>query len=369
MIDELSGLQPRLMHRNDTSHAQHTDFANRAKSLANYLDAGLTLTKQDLYGPAFATLRTALEHVSVDYLAFLGQRYVQLIDQVDEATWAQWQERRATGQWPHVIGWTRTKKGRVTITFEGLRSDSDDYIISIYYFLLNQYQPNLGPPSIQQWFNDGLSDADSARTHAEENELIYRTYLTWRSIKENLLSNGFYDEAGLKQLDVHYRFLSMFTHPLTDTTRTIYGRNTFRVPSYDHYSSELCLLYIITLATLELRRFKEATERPPQVDIAGWAHTESLCNQAWNHIVYLWFPGHEPHHYDYIQAANHHVWRNFRSTSTHVPPQDPRSILAEDVNYYRDPLTRLIALHQDFHELTTGLAYRSPWPRPDARYR
>jgi hypothetical protein len=38
------------------------------------------------------------------------------------------------------------------------------------------------------------------------------------------------------------------------------------------------------------------------------------------------------------------------------------------IRYYRNPLRRLIRMHASFQELT-GFAYRSPWPRQDARFR
>jgi hypothetical protein len=45
--------------------------------------------------------------------------------------------------------------------------------------------------------------------------------------------------ATINKLEVHYRFLSAFVHPVSDVTDLIYGRNQFDLPIYDHYSSEL----------------------------------------------------------------------------------------------------------------------------------
>jgi hypothetical protein len=37
------------------------------------------------------------------------------------------------------------------------------------------------------------------------------------------------------------------------------------------------------------------------------------------------------------------------------------------VNYYADPLDRLIRLHHGWQEMSSGLVYRSPFQRDDGR--
>jgi hypothetical protein len=56
------------------------------------------LASTDAYAPAFALVRTALEHMLVDHLVFSGQRYVRMIVGVDNATWTEWQRQRTTGE-------------------------------------------------------------------------------------------------------------------------------------------------------------------------------------------------------------------------------------------------------------------------------
>jgi hypothetical protein len=191
LVEELQGLGQRLERRDEVEYAQHRDFAGRARGLADYLRGAILLAQEDLYAPSLATLRLAMEQTLVDRLVFLGRRYIQVIEGVDEATWAEWERQRSAGEtFATVTSWTRTKRGLVEITHEGLRSNSadseDDYFLSVHYFLLRQYQPYLGPPSAQPQFDDGLSEEDRDRKYAEENEAIYRTYLSWKSIKRSL---------------------------------------------------------------------------------------------------------------------------------------------------------------------------------------
>ena len=249
LVDGLRGLSGRLQHANDIEYAQHGDFADRARNLAVYLRAALLLASTDAYAPAFALVRTALEHMLVDHLVFSGQRHVRIIVGVDDTTWTEWQRQRTAGErFTQVLDWVR-KKDTVEITYKGLPSAPDEggqsYIISPHYRLLRQYQPYLGPPSAQAEFDDGIGEPEHDRQFAKKNELIYRTYLSWSSIKRNLISNSFADDATIRRLEVHYRFLSAFVHPLADVTDVAYGRNNFNIPSYDHYSSELVLLYVI----------------------------------------------------------------------------------------------------------------------------
>src|SRR6266567_344579 len=374
LLAELHGLRQRLEHSNEVQHVQHDDFADRARGLCSYLRGAMLLAQADLYAPAFASLRTALEQTLVDRLVFLGRRYIQVVEGVDESTWAEWERRRSTGEaFTTVVNWTRTKKGRVEITHEGLRSNStegeDGYLLSIHYFLLRQYQPYLGPPSAQPQFDDGLSEAQRDKRYAEENEAIYQTYLSWKSIKRSLSSNGFADEASLNKLEVHYRFLSAFIHPVSDVTELIYGRNQFNLPAYDHYSSELSLLYVIAFAVEELRHFREMTQREPSVGLSNWESTEQLCQQAWEQVSHLWLPDHSPHWYDRITEANRRAFRLLRTAGAQRNIQDPFAIPDSEIGYYRDPIRRLVGLHSGFHELMTGLAFISPWPRTDAQFR
>ena len=132
-------------------------------------------------------------------------------------------------------------------------------------------------------------------------------------------------------------------HPLADVTYVLYGRNNFNIPSYDHYSSELVLLYVVAIAVEELRHFREMTQRHPAIEIAGWQGTDKLCEGAWCEISYVCFK--RP---------------RIRYASAVTRCQFP----TRKSGYYRDPMRRLVALHSGFHEIMTGLSFNSPWLVP-----
>jgi hypothetical protein len=212
LANELLGIDGRLIHLNDTTHWQHREFAGRAHNLGVYLRATLRQTLEDEYAPAFASLRVALEHMLLDQLIFNGQRLIQTARGVDDETWTEWQRQRTAGErFANVVEWTRyAKKSTVEIVTEGLRSTPDDdgttYLLSPYYFLLQQFEPFFGPASAQHEFDDGISEVEDVRRIAKEYEQYYLTYLSWSSIKRNLRLNGLANETATGRIDVHYRF-------------------------------------------------------------------------------------------------------------------------------------------------------------------
>jgi hypothetical protein len=370
LLDDLRELPNRLVHGEVVQHI-HTEFAERARSLALHLSAGLTLTRQDHYGPALAIVRTSLEHCLLDSLVFLGTRYVQIHRGVDETRWRDMQAARERGEeWTATIRqWTRTRKGDVYIYREGLHlqgQDEDRQTIAVHYFLLQEYSPFLGSPREQELFEDGLTPLQERQEWAKRNRLLYNTYLRWASLKKNLEINSLATPQQLGQFEVHYRFLSAFVHPLTDVASLLYGRNR-PWPSYDHYSSELALLYINLLAAHELASFARRASQAPAVAVRGSSETQERCELANRLCSHLWFPGGHHHAYDRWVTANQRtfeVMRDGAARPEHVTlPQD---LDDTEVRYYSNPLRRLVAMHGSAREMMTGFLYQSPWPRDDS---
>jgi hypothetical protein len=348
-----------------------TDMADRVRGLSIHLDSAVELAGQFRYEPALALLRTGLEQCVVDWLVFLGRTMVQRFTGVDDAKWDEWQAARAAGaDWTTTIrDWTQTKKGDVRIVTEGPFSEPDDHgnrsQISIYYFLLEQYRPTLGPPSAQgeEW----AISRDDLRRMAGENEALWRVYLTWSSLLKNLQANDLVDDVDAGRLAVHYRFLSGYAHPVTDQRRNAYGSHALLGwPKYDHYSSELVLLYAITLGGLELWHFIRAIERRTGPHLADTDAVVQMLEAAETATSYFWFLGAHPHAYDTWKAHNEACSRALRAGGTPELTPEPRP---EDVAYPADPLRRLVAMHNSAYEVMTGFAFVSPWPRDDARFR
>lgn len=346
---------------------QHDDMADRARALAHHLDAALRLADVNAYPSAFVLLRVALEHQLVDDLIFRGRRLVQLVSGVTAEQWAEWnRERQRDADWTRDIAdWSISRKGTVRILREGMFSAPDEQgrrrSLSVYYFLIQQYDA-LGPrPSEADAPTTGFPlPPEQAVKYAKGNQAIYETYLKWASIRENIISNAFESHGDMARIDVHYRFLSSYVHPISDRQAATYGHNQ-PWPQYDHYASELILLYAITIAVREIRSFVTMCVMEPEVGLRDSAKLRSECDRLWASASHLWFPGQPKQAYDQFEYANRIAYEKYHDT--------PRGDLDRDAIYYSDPLRRIVAMHKSAYELTTGTAYQSPWARGDAQWR
>lgn len=370
VADAIDGLPGRLTW-GDTAYMDLTEKAERARSLVGYLRAAVSVSDNShLYGPALALVRSALEHMVMDWLVVSGRTYVRRFRGVSEGKWRQWEQERTEGAgWAtHLRTMSRTRKGDVTMVFDGMYSTAEDGTkprqISIYYFLMDEYQPGLGPASAQE--DDGVVDLAHLRKTASENEAIWRVYLTWGSPLANLRENHLVDEVDAGRLQTHYRFLSGFGHPITDTRRGLYGNVGMQgAPTFDHFSSELVLLYAVHVGIAEVRHLLDVLD-PAEVTVSGETALRATLDHAEAIAKHFWFMGCNPHSYDIWTARNRAAMAASRETRT---ISTPPAVEPVDVPFPSNPLTRLVRMHSSAVEMISGLAFDSPWPHPDARWR
>jgi hypothetical protein len=167
------------------------------------------------------------------------------------------------------------------------------------------------------------------------------------------------------QVDVHYAFLSGFAHPSKRGYEAIFGGNTpDRMGMFDHYASELVLLYVIVLAAAEIEVYGRMARREPRLVLRDWDDVMSEVREAQSAASYFWFLSGAAEMFDRIDTA-HTPPGNWKPTWGR-PRVDPSAIRPVRIRYYRNPLGRLVRLHQSYQEMSTGLVYRSPFERPDA---
>jgi hypothetical protein len=369
------------------SYAIHYDFADRALSLEGYLSAALTLAIAGSYMPAFALLRSALEHQLVDQLLFLGRRYKQVVTDMkrtDFNVWRQdWKSRKPGTETITRLTWTSKATapiGSVEVVQTGIhqqggRTGRFARALSIYYVLLRDYDPFVGAPWDQRFLVREHGPLGVYMKLAEDQRRMYGN-LKWDGkrdgIKYNLRLNGLFTETTLRQLGVHYRFLSACVHPWLAATHLVYGRNRPRLRGrYDHYASELVLLYSIEIAAAELIALGKMARRAPRLKLADWPSVLADVKAAKAAATHFWFPGDEPHEFDRVKEANARLWHGRKGIPRSFPPKHvirPDQLTLEQIRYYRNPLRRLIEMHVQSRELM-GFTYISPWPRADAQQR
>lgn len=135
----------------------------------------------------------------------------------------------------------------------------------------------------------------------------------------------------------------------------------------DHYATELALLYVGTLAGLEIETFDRMTFREPPVTLTDRDRVLDDVKRFREQAAYFWFPTGPPDLFDRVQEANH---RGALPGGGIVPAEKrrPELLRESDVRYYHNPLQRLITMHLGVDEMT-GFAWASPWPRADALHR
>jgi hypothetical protein len=114
-----------------------------------------------------------------------------------------------------------------------------------------------------------------------------------------------------------------------------------------------------------------------QVDVhygfrSGFAHPskrgyEAIFGGNSRASSYFWFSSDEPEMFDRIDTV--HTPPGNWKPKWGRPKVDPSAIRPVRIRYYRNPLGRLVKLHQSYQEMSTGLVYRSPFERQAATFR
>jgi len=370
---DLSAFAQRI-ETGEIAYGQHRTYVERVSTLAEQLGAAIELAGRDAYGQSFCLLRPALEQIVFDRLLCLASKYVRQIAEVPLETFEDWRrDWRAKAEGTrHIHRMERNPTtGMVRLELHGLvssTSGNESQVLSVYYFLLQQFQPFVMPSKDQERLLPTGSGRRDRERHAKEQHAMYRTALRWDALLANLRMNELATTEDLLRLKVHYRFLSAFVHPLNDHYRTLYGRHMDfdRAPRYDHFSSELVLLYVIAFAGYELETLLQVSERPPTFAIRDALELRESLTAARSAISYLWFVGDAPTDFDRVQEANQRNWAELETGT--LGSVDWRSLADDEVRYYEDPLLRVVRLHSRRREMI-GASSASPWPRQDADFR
>jgi hypothetical protein len=180
---------------------------------------------------------------------------------------------------------------------------------------------------------------------------------------DKLRLNGVLTTKTAARLRVHYNFLSGFSHTTHRSAERILSASTLRGTavslSYNHYHTELILLYVSHLAgmllSLALRYFRRW-----KIPIKGVDSYKALADRVQAEYGYFWFIFNGPHPYDrYVDANRLSDYRKKKFVR-------PEAVKDSQVRYYEDPLRRIRELHQTTQELTSGNVFISPFPRDDA---
>lgn len=359
------------------AHHQHMMHAERCRVLGDHLRGVLALSSAGHYAGAFVVTRTALEHHLLDRLLFLASRWIEEERGIKRAN-VPAEDARLTalkaGPRPDIVRWWYdSASGAMNVLIRGLFKEGSvgrGATLSPYYFWVDRYDPFAVKKKLSSRLATGFRDLDADNKWADESVREWYRHFTYKQLRNNLDVNHLLRPRLGVQVDVHHAFLSAYVHGAQMAYELVYGHN---IPSnvgvFDHYASELALLYVVAIAAAELEAFGRMAKRVPRLRLLEWPTVEAEVAAARASSGHFWFLSGEPHMYDRIQELDTRVPMQARSSPRTRARVDPASLDPSRVRYYINPLQRIIKLHSSYQELVTGRTFRSPFERPDARFR
>lgn len=371
LLHRLETIRGRMMP-GETTHMQHLDHAQRAHQLADHLRAALLLGDAHHYASALVVIRSALEHHLMDRLILLANRYIVTYTKARRKDADRWETdiRAMQTEGSDIDGWFWDQAG-LNVVHRGLHSARSrkgrGMTISAWYFEADRFDPFVGPRKHASRLARPFWEQRWAQEQADEQAVRWQRLFKHDAVMKALRVNHLL--AGLTiQVDVHYSFLSGFAHPSKRGYEAVYGRGIpDRMGRFDHYASELVLLYVIALAGAELELFGRMARRAPRLELAEWEAVKAEVEAARAASSHFWFLSGGPTELDRIETI--HTPRGDTRPRWGPPLREPSAVQARRVRYYRDPLDRLVRLHRSFTEMSTGVTYRSPFERSDAQFR
>jgi hypothetical protein len=353
-------------------HMQHGDHAKRLHQLAHHLRAILRLNESHHYASGLVVVRAALEHHLMDRLILLANRHIVTYTKAKKKGAARWEAdiRALQASGSDIAGWFWDQAG-LNVVHRGLHSNKSKkgrgQTISSWYFEADRFDPFVGPKKhaarLAAPFWEKRLMQQIADEQASAWKYLFRHDAVMKALRVNRLLPGLH-----VQVDVHYGFLSGYAHPSKRGYETIFGGNTpDRMGMLDHYASELLLLYVIAIAAAEIEIYGRMARRSPRFVLRGWDQVVTDVREAQAAASYFWFLSGGPEMFDRIDTV--HTPPGNWKPKWGRPSRDPTAIKPVRVRYYRNPLERLVKLHQSNQEMSTGLIYRSRFERSDARLR
>ncbi len=336
------------------------------------------LALDGFYREAYNTIRTALEGYLLTRLIFTCEKYEfkwivrrsKSDRSLDEAVArAEQSIRNAAG--PELVSLKRTAKDTLVAVRRGVPIvDSEGHptgrILPFYYKAWKQYQPEEHHLSaLERYLEREWAIAKPRRASKKDprHRQFYKEFFTFDGMLEKLRLNRVLTKKTAARVRVHYNFLSGFSHTTHRSIERILNTRSSRgLPVsllYNHYQTELALLYVCHLASMFLNLALSYFRRW-KISVDDAERYQALLARVEAEYGYFWFIFNGPHMYDRYNDANR--LSDFQK-KRFVRPEDVKD---SQVRYHEDPLYRLRELHCTTREFTTGNIFVSPFPRDDA---
>jgi len=386
LIDELIAALARFsedIEWGSSVWAQDQEFLDFVQVQRISLKSSRETAMNGLYREAYNTIRIVLEGYLLLRLIFTCDKYPTWYrigrakgdKSLDDAK-AKFKEH-AQRDVPDLVRIENDGERIMVLIRRGIRVVDDQgndtgVVVPYYSYAWHQYRPNvhhLAKPGVQRELLPEWTILKSTRAKLTDmrHRDFYLKLFTFDSMLRNLRWNGVLNQKTAARVTVHYNFLSGFTHSTKDAIRLSQPWNSFPTRgddiAYNHYKSELALLYVCHLLAMHLELAIYYFQRWRPLHVKNIRKTyRSLCRQVNQDFGFFWFIFNAPHYFDKYQQANR------KSDSQKGIVYRPEHIRNGDVRYYDDPLNRLRQLHLSQREFSTGNVFDSPFLRADALY-
>lgn len=372
MVDNVFKISNKIKSKTDISYEEDGFFLR----FLNYQGIS-SLSVRDLifdgkYVDAFRIIRCIFENHLLNLLMMKGELYERTLKVIPETKTyrevcgeaiSKLEEEHKKGIGKNIISVVPTNDYKhLIVTYRGLTDSQDNNdLISYYYFAFQEYDSEIHIVGKIPEINEKSFYPEINKKWQKCHEELSK-YLSFSGMKKALLLNKIYTEQEWGRISVHYQFLSTFIHPNKKSMGVIEGNviNSYvnspeEICNYDHYLSELALLYVAFHLKYFLEEIIGYLSRNFNID----EEFKKSLFEGFEDFNYFWFLKESPHAYDeheYLTIKNHaKQMRDFE--------------LDGKIPYYKNPLQRLVGLHTSKYELTTGSVYNSPFPRKDALFK
>ena len=176
---------------------------------------------------------------------------------------------------------------------------------TFYYMAFTEYDPEQGftPNSVVIRDYDPNLAKQSKKYHKD----LYNEFLKFVKVREALRLNNLVTQEENERIQVHYNFLSNFTHLTYEGIHRIFGPTEppgridvlDEIYVYNHYLSELSLLYTLRINRLFLKSLTECFKS--KYTVRDLANYEAFCKQVETRYEYFWFIFNDPSDYDKLE--------------------------------------------------------------------
>lgn len=192
------------------------------------------LLERNCVADALSLCRPILEHLLLFKLMTRGSRYfkIQTFKSTSgyKAGLSSAKDRLRNGRVQYVdVRKHPSRKNSLVYIFEGLQSNQEEpFLIPLYYFLYQNYDPKSHKLKIWKYFNPITVDKElikAFKKHKQESQDANNNYLSYRALLDGLHINRLFSDRTEMQINAHYTFFGNFLHPTNRAVRDLHLQN------------------------------------------------------------------------------------------------------------------------------------------------